>query len=588
MEELHNSSHPQHPFKLVEKIDLAATSATFGLCYVCRKPLRTEAKEPIFSCEICQLFLHKRCAEVPSEISQHPLHPQHKLKLVVDVKIRSRRSICYGCNEPCKSFFYHCSDCWYRLHVSCAFPETKLDHPCHEHPLLLLRRRSNFLCDACKSDGYQQSYVCAQCQVWIHLSCALLPGIASRRDHDHPLSVSYCVPNEYRRYKIPCDFCFKDIPFEDWVYYCGLCRYILHFGCLEKYREPRHGIEQPPPDLVRMPTNNFVEIIGHILEKLYRTEITPVAGTMKLGDCGHPLALVTLPDDSERRNTDPACDRCTEPIGGVSPSSCYKCQKCNYFVHSPCAMISSENLLCPLLYDSQSHDLVQVSHQYVWEMLKCKACNLDSNGYFYKCQTLEKLCFDLKCAVLPTKLMHKAHNHHLSVTLGGTNKCSSCGELITSLQYYTCPYCRFHLGYECVTLPESVNHRWDKHTLMLSFPPFSDRPGEFYCEICEEEIHPRRWHYHCKECDQSFHPHCIPKILYRNCKFGGTLEYGKHPHPLEFVREGDYYSKCDSCLELMYGKRVFECSSCRFWICLNCVTKLATSGKVIGPSKICE
>ncbi|CAI9100020.1 OLC1v1036937C2 [Oldenlandia corymbosa var. corymbosa] len=350
----------------------------------------------------------------------------------------------------------------------------------------------------------------------------------------------------------------------------------------------RHGIEQPPPDLVRMPTNNFVEIIGHILEKLYRTEITPVAGTMKLGDCGHPLALVTLPDDSERRNTDPACDRCTEPIGGVSPSSCYKCQKCNYFVHSPCAMISSENLLCPLLYDSQSHDLVQVSHQYVWEMLKCKACNLDSNGYFYKCQTLEKLCFDLKCAVLPTKLMHKAHNHHLSVTLGGTNKCSSCGELITSLQYYTCPYCRFHLGYECVTLPESVNHRWDKHTLMLSFPPFSDRPGEFYCEICEEEIHPRRWHYHCKECDQSFHPHCIPKILYRNCKFGGTLEYGKHPHPLEFVREGDYYSKCDSCLELMYGKRVFECSSCRFWICLNCVTKLATSGKVIGPSKICE
>ncbi|CAI9100023.1 OLC1v1036941C1 [Oldenlandia corymbosa var. corymbosa] len=581
MEELFHNSHPEHPLKPITKLHHDESAGTSKSCNGCRKPLRTKAGEPYFSCEECQFFLHKRCAEMPSEIQKHPLHPKHKLALFASPP--SSYSKCDACRGACESFVYHCSICWFDLHIWCAFPETKLDHPSHEHPLVCLQKPSIFTCDACGGRDEQQSYVCAQCHLWIHMSCALLPSINYRNDHNHPFSLAYSVPTEFLRHEIPCEFCFKEIPFYSWVYYCSPCRYIFHLGCFGNYRNSRTP-RIVTPGTLKLPTSNFVEVIKEWLQ-VRRKEILQDPKVVNPSRCEHSLVSVNLENVSNSNDKEIVCKVCTEPI----VSFCGKCEQCNYFFHFTCAQLPKE--IDPSHHERGMHKLQLCFLKNVWGKIICDGCGLDCNGYFYKCST----CFrgyhlDVKCALLPYSLMHMAHRHNLPLhqNYGNTSsKCRSCG-VRPSWLFFSCGDCEFFLDYECVTLPETVKHRWDKHPLQLSFPPFSDRPEEFYCEICEEEIHPKRWHYHCKECDRSFHPNCIPKIRYRNCIFGATLEYGKHPHALRFVREGYYYSKCDSCRKLMHGKRVFECASCRFCICLSCVSEVAKSGKVIGPDQISE
>ncbi|XP_071912135.1 uncharacterized protein [Coffea arabica] len=436
--ELKHFSHEKHPLILATQLQQDDQKPIHSsVCYGCQKPI---LEEPTYKCSECNIFLHKTCAELPREMLHHPLHLDHPLKLLPNSPYPKDRScLCDACRQPWNSFVYHCYRCNFDLDILCAFPQGKLEHPSHEHLLTLVQRIASFACDACGTKEEQQSYICTACTFWIHRSCALLPTINHRKPHQHPLSLAYCFPIEYRRYEIPCDICFKKIPFQNWLYYCGPCRYFVHLKCM---------------------TNDRI------------------------------LPLYT---------------------------------------------------------------------------------------------------FDVKCALLPSTIDHKAHEHSLVQTYRGDgNKCNSCGNVVRSF-LYACEPCGFYLNYECALLPESVNHRWDKHTLPLSFPPFSDRPDEFYCEICEEEIHPRRWHYHCRECDQSFHPRCIPGLgVTRNCNFGRILEFGRHPHPLKLVREGEYRSTCDSCHERMYGNRVFKCETCQFYICIKCVARVADSGKVVGPAKISE
>lgn len=585
MEELKHFSHEKHPLILAAQLQQDDQKPINSVCYGCEKPI---LEEPTYKCSECNIFLHKTCAELPREMMNHPLHPDHPLKLLPNSPYPKDRScLCDACRQPWNSFVYHCYRCNFDLDILCAFPQGKVEHPSHEHPLTLVQRRASFACDACGTKEEQQSYICTTCTYWIHRSCALLPTINHRKPHEHPLSLAYSFPIEYRRYEIPCDICFEKIPFQNFVYYCGPCRYFVHLKCMTRDRFLPRGMHPPndkedEEDLVQLPTNNFVQGIRHILEKQQGMEIVQVPKKVQVSCCQHTLVLVDIQKLIKSRNVERiTCNRCIEPV----VSLCCQCPQCNYFVHLTCVQLPEE-----LQHPShEKHKLKLAFVSYVWGMIKCTACNLDCNGYLFKCDTCRLFTFDVKCALLPSTIAHKAHEHSLVQTYWSkSNRCSSCGNVSRGF-LFACEPCGFYLDNECALLPESVHHRWDKHPLPLSFPPFSDRPGEFYCEICEEEIHPRHWHYHCRECDQSFHPRCIPGLgATRNCNFGRILEFGRHPHPLNFVREGEYRSTCDSCHERMYGNRVFKCETCQFYICPKCVAKVADSGKIAGPAKISE
>ncbi|KAL3533819.1 hypothetical protein ACH5RR_007340 [Cinchona calisaya] len=516
MVELKHFSHEKHPLILTQVEHCEAEESN---CYGCQKPIFSE---PAYTCKECNIFLHKKCAELPIAIT-HPLHPEHPLKLHSKPpyrQVEDKRCFCDACKQEWKSFVYHCFLCQFDLDILCAFPDERLDHLGHEHPLTLLQRLALFTCDACGTKGEEQSYICVACPLWIHRSCALLPRIDHRKGHDHPLSLAYCLPIEYRRYEIPCDVCFRKIQLQNWVYYCGPCRYFVHLKCMTRERfvpRDKHILQlkdDERKDLVQLPDNNFAEVIRLVLEKQQGMEILKFPNIMKVSCCGHPFTILDIQNYPHSKNYEEiTCNRCTESIN----SWCCKCTQCNYFVHPTCAQLPVE-LQHPSHHE---HKLKLAFLSYIWGKRKCQACNTDCNGYFFWCGKCPYYCFDVKCALLPSTIAHKAHEHPLiQIYRGDNNKCNSCGKFVGS-PLFACEPCRFYLDYECALLPETIYHRWDKHRLLLSFPPFSDRPDEFYCEICEEEVHPRRWHYHCRECDQSFHPRCIPRLgESRNCSFG--------------------------------------------------------------------
>ncbi|XP_047958374.1 uncharacterized protein LOC125203906 [Salvia hispanica] len=55
-----------------------------------------------------------------------------------------------------------------------------------------------------------------------------------REDHDHNLSLSFCVPLEYIRFNYKCDVCSKYFMPTYWIYHCELCRYVVHLKCAFK------------------------------------------------------------------------------------------------------------------------------------------------------------------------------------------------------------------------------------------------------------------------------------------------------------------------------------------------------------------
>lgn len=132
-----------------------------------------------------------------------------------------------------------------------------------------------------------------------------------------------------------------------------------------------------------------------------------------------------------------------------------------------------------------------------------------------------------------------------------------------------------YINQQCATLPPAVRHRYDKHKLFLMYFPISDHPDEFYYEICEKEILPKRWLYHCRECGYSFHPHCRPRIgKDRYVKFGHTIRVEDYQHLLTIVRESRYESSCNSCGKFFNREKAFECGICNFSLCFECACSM--------------
>ncbi|PIN16011.1 hypothetical protein CDL12_11341 [Handroanthus impetiginosus] len=140
---------------------------------------------------------------------------------------------------------------------------------------------------------------------------------------------------------------------------------------------------------------------------------------------------------------------------------------------------------------------------------------------YYSCDKC-KFFLHLSCYNIPSELEHDhvEGSHKLSLSVKGALSWSNC--------YFWYAYVSenydFNLHHACAMLPRIVRHTWDKHPLPLAYPPYSHHSGDIYCEICEQEIHPKRWTYHCRECDQFFHPDCLSRCgYYRNIKFGCQL-----------------------------------------------------------------
>ncbi|PIN03183.1 hypothetical protein CDL12_24295 [Handroanthus impetiginosus] len=605
-------------------------------CYLCKKAVVVSVLSYVCCMsddECSKIILHKRCAEMPRQM-QHPSHPQHPLTLCIDQYGQGYSVICSLCRRRFKNeFCYHCYLCEFDIDISCEqlgmddnylFQDERfLSHLCHRHPLMLQRKPASiFLCDGCgTNEGEEMAYTCSACEFWVHKSCASFPMKKEIYHHHHPLSLAFSFPLKHTKYlaAYKCDICCKRFCPTYWVYFCNRCRFFAHVKCAtrgninlltekEEDDDSDHAIQLPISlsDFSKEVITSFIIRHGG---SIINVDDMPTSVTMPSTNSNlsilfnyhkHPLSLIKVDDDDDNgKNEMKVCDLCITPI--LSPPY-YSCADCKYFVHLTCYFlpktISDDDPLCEYRpRHCQNHKLTLYASSedkqflFCWtssscssedgdkSLLFCRMCEKLTTGIVYSCQACDMM-IDVKCASLPTIIKHASHpSHKLIKRVPGKGfLCVGCyGYIWSDLDIAYC--CGNNVCYDfwihtgCAMLPPSIKHRWDKHPLLLTFDASMDHPSDFYCEACEEEMHPKRGMYHCRECDQSFHTYCLPESgEHRNIKFGRQFEFGDlHPHPLTYNIVSLKYT-CDRCGRIAYEKPGFECanSNCNYALCEYC------------------
>ncbi|CDP21193.1 unnamed protein product, partial [Coffea canephora] len=370
--QLEHFSHEKHPLilrELQKENDDGSIDQKSAVCYGCQRQILYPAA---YCCFACNFFLHKRCAELPGQIT-HQMHTQHPLVLLRNPSYSDGSCFCNACGQDDWKFFtYHCSLCQFDLDVSCAIldqQEIKLD--CHDHPLRE-QRPATFYCNACREDVKDSSYLCTVCPFWIHKKCALLSSSVKHKDHNHSLLLAYSLPPDYRSFEQSCPVCHDKIHPSDWVYYCGPCRYFVHVTCIVISQEDEGQLsedteypisEEQDQNVVKLPSSNAAqELIARFLLKKDEISSSNDSGKSNIPEKifmdsqhrKHPLVLsekVQNLDERKSTNSDDqeeakalllVCDVCIEPICSSDDLHYYACVECGYFVHLTCSNLPPE------------------------------------------------------------------------------------------------------------------------------------------------------------------------------------------------------------------------------------------------------
>ncbi|XP_057771162.1 uncharacterized protein LOC130990956 isoform X2 [Salvia miltiorrhiza] len=592
--EIWHPKHPQHPISLFDYHNYLVSP----WCDLCLRDLGRVLSYRCSSCDFdiditCPIIIIDAILEERREL-QHPSHPNHPLTLMRKPPLPF---CCDGCGVEDVDMAYICSICEFWIHKSCASLPLVLpiNLQYHHHPLSLAftfpveHHRYIYNCDVCLKRLGKTCWVyfCGVCRFFAHIRCVASTNVKPERDSKDG------DDNDGNSSVIEFPLYAHDISKE----------LLTPFVMREK------GINKIP-DVKDMP-------------KTVNMEETYASFSFLFNYHKHPLSLVLEPqeeeeDDSnkiegekeEEEDEDEAendgevkiCDVCVTPI---SSPPYYECSvaaatACKYFVHSICYFLPntlsssssfSRNLYgdCPETNDKNHRFTLYTSSAFTdmdFSLFTCELCNISTNGRVYECEGC-KMKIDVKCASLPKTIRHESHPHHhkplilTRISSGGKTKKCGCGRILSNCTAYCCSSsddCDFALELKCAMLPKSIRkHEWDTtHSLRLTFDASLDHPSDFFCDFCEEELHPKKWMYHCRQCDLSFHLFCLRSASgwYRNIKFGRrfVLE-GIHPnHPLTFNCV-TIKRRCNICDMDEYNYGGLECASCNYLVCLTCARR---------------
>nr|KAJ0220208.1 hypothetical protein LSAT_V11C200079670 [Lactuca sativa] len=609
MEEINHFSHKNHPLKLVnsETIDNAGLENRGGGgvigCYACQKPISSSGFA--YACMPCRHFMHKACAQLPLTINLPSLY-EHPLTLRDRGPVKDFRS--WTCDVCCnvnlgRGFYYNfrkpednfkfnaCIDCCVveigrkvEADVIKEGTRIKIEHEGHpQHTLSLQLRPAAFLCDACNTEDKGLFYLCDSCGFWIHKTCASLAPTIHRPHHhpNHPLTLVYSLPEKFYKFSFYCEFCNIYIRRNDWLYHCENCRYFCHIKCAlnaELPSTPRDGpstsiADEEVDNLLQFPMSNA---FTNPLKLLHSGMIAPDDDDdadrktmINHWSHRHPLFLnVKHQADMSGCSSDrlEVCHGCVRHIS-LPYYSC-KLDGCSFTLHKYCAdlPLRLEHLLHPphLLHLTLQHASIY----------QCNGCFSGGNNFFYQCQTC-KFYLCVNCAFLPKSIKHKSHKHHLIQVIDREPLCSMCNSWSERMSY-ACKACNFILGKRCaMRMPNSIAHRYCKgHEIPLMYPPIMDHPEDFFCDVCETEMHPKFPMYYCQKCKNSFHPWCISgDDYYENMVHEGSRNVSYHKHVLTYVRRKRTPKYvCSNCNCDINGRLVLECRAkvCNFNICYLC------------------
>ncbi|XP_076940542.1 uncharacterized protein LOC143609761 [Bidens hawaiensis] len=609
--------------------DFVVENRHVGTCKMCKEEIYS-FHLCYYSCKVCDYSLHKFCAQLPIIQQNHPLHPGHNLTLSegfqyhVHVPTFSDDAgwTCVICKRRSRLYNYYCFVCDFKVDIICAtMSEQKMNHPSHPHQLQRTFSRAMSLCCACGKEHSGTFYNCTTCSWFgIQLDCALLPSKLSIQkytndsfSHTHLLNIAYSFPLIEKKAKFypRCRVCEDGFSTYQWHYRCNKCRYYVHFDCATSRREAFMSIlmraslgktsknfkDDDYPNLIHCPLpDESFNLLKHLFfnkdEFITKGKIDDTE-TFIHSCHQHPLILTdTLLHESvsvhdPMKRVELLCDGCVRPITDLP---FYKCSEhhCGFVLHEWCSRLPSEILDH---HDHPEHKLVLLPKipKNSLGVFTCKICLLGCNGFSYGCVQCDYY-LHINCGFIPDVITHEAHPNHLllrfKASADSRRFCKACRYSMRKELGFYCPTCNFYIHTYCaLLLPRTIQHKHDKHPLILRYYPAENYSGEYFCEICEEEFDPERWFYHCNMCASSMHTACAPLKLHfehstytryayslfvhLNVKFGGTFEIDDRPHPVTFAQGvNGQYIVCDK--QLRYCQ-IYKCFSCKFARHIFCV-----------------
>ncbi|XP_076925511.1 uncharacterized protein LOC143588377 [Bidens hawaiensis] len=339
------------------------------------------------------------------------------------------------------------------------------------------------------------------------------------------------------------------------------------------------------PNLIRcpFPDESVNLLMHHLINKGELVIKRKIDGEMFCHP--HPLILfdtllnVPVPLHDPMKSVELLCNGCVRPITDVP---FYKCSQhhCDFVLHEWCTRLPSQ------IQDYHGHPehtlvlLPKIPGKFLG-VFRCKICFIYCNGFAYGCKHC-KYYVDINCGFIPDVITHDAHPNHLLLRFKASphTDCKACPWSIDSTGFH-CPTCDFYLHTKCaLLLPRTIKHKYDKHALNLRYYPAENHSGEYFCEICEDELNPNWWFYHCSMCASSMHTACAPVkhqcdrsaylwfeesiFRYFNVKFGGRYKTEEHPHPVTFVQGTNYDGQCNVCDRELQYDMIFKCFTCKF------------------------
>ncbi|KAI3711822.1 hypothetical protein L1987_70370 [Smallanthus sonchifolius] len=378
-------------------------------------------------------------------------------------------------------------------------------------------------------------------------------------------------------FKCPCDLCDQEI-----TYYH---RFYVHLGCAnttvkleftEGYDRAGHPNVHHFP-LTDQTYNKYTDFL--FKERKLERRITHNSHE-------HPLTLVDDITSPMKNKVEDLCNGCLTPIMAMP---FYKCTYgCDYVLHDWCTRLPTKvkgHRYAP------RHTLILLpkpipKSNYI-DWFSCYVCYKYCNGFAYYCVKCDKY-IDVCCALIDEGIRHKSHPGHLLLrTLIRKDKkyCRVCLSGFHNKETsFSCKRCNFHIHRGCgLLLPETIRHKYDKHPMTISYSPVENHEGDYFCEVCEEEINPNACFYHCQICVQSIHLACAPLIPqikaytsnglsekgvpeYDCLKLGSIHKIEDHPHPLTLLKKTETDVECTKCHDTLNNSCYLKCLQCKFTV----------------------
>ncbi|XP_031397467.1 uncharacterized protein LOC116208261 [Punica granatum] len=465
---------------------LQELSKDFSLgCKICS----ISVKGPAYHCIDCEFFLHKSCAELPPKI-QHPSHPQHPLVFSMDASPRFR---CYGCRNALRDKCYQCYDCEIDLHVGCA--AATLPPPKEEEQE-----------DEQKHEDKN------------HHEEEMIEHFA----HDHRLaSFRVDAPNY-----IECKACGQRISGR--VYGCRACIFVLHESCALASRE----------------------IINHPF---------------------HPQHPLTLLVDSETSFRCKVCERYC--------CSAYNCTECDFNLDMECAVSIVHPPRDDQIFKEDRQEINHFSHPHQLTSFQakpefpatCRLCKEGISGDFYCCPDC-LLLLHPACAKLTQEIVHPLHPDHPLICQADFHNCSLCSDNTHGFGF-KCEECPFGLHVGCAL--QSISAK--KEELILNSELYQEHcmrlrrlTKGYACFLCKWPV--VGLGYDCPEAFRTLDSH-------KTCaQLPGV--YPIHPqHPLVLLSERlETIIPCSACLgsEYLMGMTngfTFYCDDCKIQFHAHCAMR---------------